>query len=344
MKNKKLIIVLLILLLVILTFEIYYIIKNYFSDRYNEDNTETSEYEDVKKIREYNNPVVPEGFNKVETDTASWELDENGNPKGWNNGLVIEDTIGNQFVWVPVNSIQYEKLLKTYVSKTISNEDRRLLEPVKKYSGFYVARYEAGVSIEMQEGLSNIGPETNDIEGIPVSKKGVRPWNYITKENAKTSAEKMYTNEYIYSGILTYTQWYHINSWLEVSGYDVKDPQKYGNFSNVNFKFNGIYSDDLGVTYKSGNNKNKATINMILATGITDRNMTNNLYDFYGNVSESTILQYTSINPNENVEKRYSVFYAQGGYYDNSSKGADQTFTHGWANSKTGFRVVLYIK
>ena len=56
----------------------------------------------LSKKSSYNNPIVPEGFKKIETDTASWEL-ENGIPKGWNSGLVIEDEIGNQFVWVPIS-------------------------------------------------------------------------------------------------------------------------------------------------------------------------------------------------------------------------------------------------
>ena len=63
----------------------------------------------------FNNPLVPEGFKKVETNSASWELDTEGNPKGWNNGLVIEDEKGNQFVWIPCtltgynNTVQYSK-------------------------------------------------------------------------------------------------------------------------------------------------------------------------------------------------------------------------------------------
>ncbi len=32
----------------------------------------------------YNNPIVPEGFKKVESALASWKLDEDGKPLGWN--------------------------------------------------------------------------------------------------------------------------------------------------------------------------------------------------------------------------------------------------------------------
>ena len=49
-----------------------------------------------KEKYNYKNPIIPEGFH-----TASWEKQEDGAIKGWNNGLVIEDDKGNQFVWVP---------------------------------------------------------------------------------------------------------------------------------------------------------------------------------------------------------------------------------------------------
>lgn len=319
-----------------------YCILNIYFNKSNKDII--SEEETIEKIKEYNNPIIPQGFTKVETNTASWELDENGIPRGWNKGLVIEDEIGNQFVWVPVNSTWYDNLLNGLSYKAPGVEERNLLKPIMKYSGFYVGRYEAGVPKEMQDTLNNIGTETNDVQGIPVSKKGVRPWNYITKENTKINSEKMYSNEFVYSGLLTCGQWYLINSWLEESGYNVKDPKDYGNFSNVNFMFSGMYSDDLGVMYKNGNNKNKATKNMILATGVTDRNMTNNLYDFYGNVSESTISQIRGKSPDGMSERVTLSFDSQGGYYDNSSIAANQSFSHAWANSKTGFRVVLYVK
>lgn len=44
-----------------------------------------------------NNPTIPEGFKPIDTETSSWEdVEENVN-----NGLVIQDKVGNEFVWVP---------------------------------------------------------------------------------------------------------------------------------------------------------------------------------------------------------------------------------------------------
>lgn len=78
---------------------------------------------------DYKNPIIPDGFNKVETENASWELDENGDIKGWNNGLVIEDENGNQFVWIPVdiNNLKYSKNVKIfrYTNSTIDDTIKR---------------------------------------------------------------------------------------------------------------------------------------------------------------------------------------------------------------------------
>ena len=49
------------------------------------------------------NPTIPEGYKPVDTETSSWG-DGSSAPtvENVNNGLVIEDANGNQFVWIPV--------------------------------------------------------------------------------------------------------------------------------------------------------------------------------------------------------------------------------------------------
>ena len=50
-----------------------------------------------------NNPTIPEGYKPVDTETSEWG---NGTSaptlENVNNGLVIQDKAGNQFVWIPV--------------------------------------------------------------------------------------------------------------------------------------------------------------------------------------------------------------------------------------------------
>jgi len=100
---------------------------------------------------------------------------------------------------------------------------------------------------------------------------------------------------------------------LDNSGYDIKDSRDYGNYSNINFVFDGKYSIDYGKTYEYNNEKSKVIYNMILSAGATERNKTNNIYDLAGNVTEfQDYRRY--INGDYGIEEDYR---SRGGYYDN---------------------------
>lgn len=302
--------------------------------------------DDEKIISSYNNPKIPEGFSTVDTETAKW-IEENGIIQGWNQGLVIEDSMGNQFVWVPVNEkiIEYSnKKIKDELNYDLSmlyhnNEDEN---QVLRYGGFYISRYEAGVPDEIQNRTSNISKETNDILGIPVSKSGIIPWNYISLKNAKLNAESMYNTKQISSGLPTLRQIQYIMAWLDKDGYDVyKDSSNFGNYSNVNFEFSGLYSEDYGKNYRYGRNVTKNENNIILSTGITERNKTKNIYDLAGNLWEYTN-DYLEINENEIMG-----YYCTGGHYDNTGNNYP-AYSFNLKNvspiDKVGYRVVLFFK
>ncbi len=265
----------------------------------------------------YNTPIVPQGFKKVETESASWEI-ENGIPTGWNNGLVIEDEKGNQFVWVPKVEIESEELLRVIKSDLdeLQEQEQRqehqnkLDEQIKKYGGFYIARYEAGITDEMQDSITEYSPTTNDITGIPVSKKGQVPWNFISLKNAKINAKKMYEeNEKIESDLISPIQWVHLMQWLKNNGLDIQNCSKYGNFSNNSYRFTGVYSEDYGKTYQYAENKLKWENNIITGTGASEQNKFNNIYDFSGNVMEYT-----------DGWVRARGYYSVGGYFDTPRK------------------------
>ena len=338
----------LLLLIPIILFILIIIILSYLLNQKKDKTQEENIQNDAKSSPEiintaiiepktsYNNPIVPNGFHKVETDTASWELDEQGNPKGWDNGLVIEDSIGNQFVWIPVKNVKQSEV--NNVSKLPQGIESEHIQN-QKYGGFYVARYEAGVPIEMQSINNNISEETNNINGIPVSKKGERPWNYISYDNAKANSENMYSNEYIQSGLMTIFQRNEVVSFVNKT-YDIKndisvDSANIGNYLNSNFTFTGLYSSDDGKNYSNGTNVTKSkSKGLILSTGITDRNKTYNIYDLAGNLSE---MLCASSDGNINVAGRS---YLNDGL--TPLENIDRIVTK--PNSKLGFRVVLYIK
>ena len=302
------------------------------STKINDTNRVSHIYEE--KSFNYKNPVVPDGFKKIETDNASWKATENGDILGWNNGLVIEDDKGNQFVWVPVNVLNIE-YSDYYQIDDYKYTNENLNDTIRKYQGFYVSRYEAGISINTKK-FDTISTETNNIIDIPVSKKNSIPWNYICENNAAESASKMYTKYNVQSRLIDLKQAILINEWLNSCGYDVyNSSREWGNYSNSTFKFSGYYSTDNGEHYNYGMNETKSQCT-IISTGSSEKNKANNIYDWAGNLWEltSTKLEGTD------------YFYSYGGYYGMSGNigGAGTINAYdGQESCKTGFRIVLDI-
>ena len=319
MNRKILVLILTCLLIIIIGFTIYLSYSNH-------------QKSEPEVISTYNNPIVPEGFKSVDTETAKWTKQDDGTIKDWNKGLVIEDSIGNQFVWIPINldDLHYDSYYLSekdqYSKDNLNTEDEEDLQ-ILKYGGFYIGRYEAGVPKELQSNLENISEETNNISGIPVSQKGVIPWNYISFKNAKQNAENMYQSDTIRSSLLSNKQWNGIMQWLNECGYNVySNSFSWGNYSNVNFEFTGYYSINHGKSYQYGKETLKTKYNMILSCGSTDRNMANNIYDLAGNLAEYTL---------END--------AKGGYYDYIDQGTYGGGSYIEPSNQIGFRVVLFI-
>lgn len=282
----------------------------------------------------YKNPIVPQGFNKVQTSSASWKL-ENGFPKGWNSGLVIEDQTGNQFVWIPINieDLNYTLTGDTDFHYTADN----LPETIKKYGGFYVSRYEAGVPYSLQNNLNNISSITNDVIDVPVSKKGVMPWNFISYNNAYLSAKKMYCTDSYSSNLISFPQTLWILNWLESSGYNITNSTDWGNYSDAHFICSGLYSEDSGKNYKYSDAYKKSQYTCILSSGATDRNMANNIYDFAGNLWEFTSTNFSN--------SKY--YYSYGGYYATPGIQRPAYCINAYSlepSDNIGFRICLDIK
>lgn len=330
--RKKILVCIMSTIFLVLCMSLYYLMK---------DSKLLSMEKNIEIISNYNNPIVPQGFKRVETDLASWKLEE-GIPIGWNNGLVIEDEIGNQFVWVPVNleDEEYKKLSEESSNKYYNKKDLHSSikeeNQIMKYGGFYISRYEAGISEEIRKNTNAFSAETNNIEGIPVSKEGQIPWNYISWGKAKKNSENMYQeNSSVESNLMTARQLGSLYYWLDKTGYNFENSKEWGNFSDVNFRFTGYYSTDYGRTYNYVENKLKSQYNMLLSTGATERNKSNNIYDFVGNVME-----YIDVIENDTNKGKILNYYVIGGYYDNTSQ--YHIMKAYGVTSKQGFRVILY--
>ena len=270
--------------------------------------------------------VVPENWKA----TIS-EMTEDGVPipKGFTyvtgtkeTGTVIKDSIENEFVWIPATEASYVKdfSFPSYYGATASNtsDDPSLptditdeAADVKKYGGFYIGRYEAGIP------TGDTSPSNKT--GKPVSKQGAKVWTNITYDNAKASAESMISNDYVQTGLLTGKAWDTTCHFIEDAVSSLTDSRTYGNHSNSQSPANvtGYGSKQVA--------------------GFSDKWSVKNIYDLAGNVWEWTSGAYSA----NRIYRGGSYNYGGDNYpvsYRNYSN--VPSLTSGFI----GFRSRLYIK
>ena len=245
-------------------------------------------------------------------------------------GLVIHDEKGNEFVWVPATVSTYIKdtsfpsynNIKPTGDDTLPNGITNETTDVKKYGGFYIGRYEAGVP-ENQSSIDGESSSTSDVKGVPVSKKDATVWSNISYPNAKANAENMISNEYVQTGLITGKSWDTTCHWIEGSLKSInelaslKDSRYYGNYEN-------------SLAPAKENSRTKRT------AGFNENWKVKNIYDLAGNVWEWT------------SEACSSYFIRRGGNFRNDGSGYPVSYRSDDGASDTndalGFRPRLYIK
>ena len=240
---------------------------------------------------------IPAGF-KVADDSGN-TIDE---------GIVIEDSKKNQFVWVPVSKENFEtefirregymegtlqenlsecgeadatgvntdKSVKE--SETTKQEAIKMYASVKRNEGFYIARYEAG-----KEGKEVVSKKGADVyNNIPWSAKGeIKESDETTGGAVELSRDFANSNNYktVTSTLIYGVQWDAVMKWME----NVSNPNVEGKTYIQDSTGMGWYSDN----YNSGNSDNKTGID--IGEENKGSNQVKKIYDLAGNVSEWTM-------------------------------------------------------
>ena len=203
-------------------------------------------------------PYLPTGFTQVKGTTLK-------------NGLTIQDSTGNQYVWVEVPKAErvyktagleikdftdeeYTKIeddLHTYTdvyrdgtsykdeyysevgltNDQYTNLKKTMLKSVYQNGGFYIGKYETGIENKPKTSYS---VDTAPTE-TPVIKRNAYPYNYVTCSQAQTLANNMESGNHT-SSLMFGVQWDLVLKYLETKGtsqMDLKtDSTSWGNYIN----------------------------------------------------------------------------------------------------------------
>ena len=315
------------------------------------------------KVKDHNGDVfyLPKGF----------KISENVSEQTVKDGLVIIDDTGDketnesEFVWIPVDNTDlgsFEEKFTNNIGSSYKTLDSNLLKEnteaeeyiqmnnsVYKYGGFYIARYEAGISDKLQnklleEGYFDQRYITQDTTKYfatkkykPVSKSEAITWNYISwggtfeetssdgiagnnnSNGAVKVAKSMYTNNfktYVTSGLCYGSQWEAIMNFI--------DQNYYTNSCDEQSAI--IDSSEVGNYY-----------GVLQSTGSNMLFFIKNISDLAGNVWEWTM---------EGFNDMYRI--TRGGSYSSSgdmySISSSKEFYPNDYSKEIGFRVALWIK
>lgn len=263
-------------------------------------------------------------------------------------GLTIQDSKGNQYVWVEVPQTEevyqtaglsitaftdaeytlIENDLHKYTSvyrngtsytDTHSGNDastgltstqytelkKKMLKSVYQNGGFYVGKYEAGITDSYRDYGEEYDTEHPIVE-TAVVQENAYPYNWVTCSQAQTLASNMASGEYT-SSLMFGVQWDLMLKYLETKGAATVeelngDSTSWGNvvnntytIENSNVKYNVVDQNTFLITEwlpATSYTHNEGDIT-ILTTGASSDFSKQNIYNIAGNIAEWT-LEYTS--------------------------------------------------
>ena len=167
-----------------------------------------------------------------------------------------------------------------------------MLSSVYTNGGFWIGRYEAGVSDTV--------PRTaeGEITGLEAkSQKDMYPFNFVTCSQAQTLASAMSTDSSKTSSLMFGIQWDLVCRFLDrkdgLTTADINsDSGTWGNYYDVEVPItstNAKKSEDYGETWNAITGVKAGDSEIILSTGASDKTRKMNIFDFAGNELEWTL-------------------------------------------------------
>ena len=291
--------------------------------------------------------------NFTETEYTAIETDLHTYTDYYRNGTSYKDTY-------------YSDATTGLTSEKYTELKQKMLKSVYENGGFWIGRYEAGIT-------KNRTSKDEEITAAPLSKAGtvenpVYPYTYVRCSQAQTLASQLSTEKSYTSSLMFGVQWDLVLKHIEVkevaNGTALatiqsalrSDSKDWGNYIDASFTINrGKYARDEAlttwynyntalencVTYANGISTkvlaSSSSNSILLTTGASDACKKMNIYDLAGNVYEWT-LEYTA--------DTYFPCANRGGSYDGNGSDipASNRFNDDSTNSDfyIGFRPSLF--
>lgn len=282
---------------------------------------------------------------------STFILEEEEVKPGINIWEIISDKIYD------INIAKENVVITSAKTEATLNEAKAIYASVAKHGGFYIARYEAGMTApraitqDVATGELTYGDLTKQ---NVLFKAGTYPCNYVAWSNNYDLtneaggiielARSFYTADNANIGVVSTpvygVHWDTMETFCNTSGRN-----KYGNYMDVEYSYVGRYlTDESKNTYttdsiSSDKEKDKATL---FTAGSSSYTRINNLYDIAGSLSEWTMEGMT-------VETDDMVSYARivrGGNYKEKTTGVSyrDSRIQDYIGNDVGFRIALYIK
>ena len=291
--------------------------------------------------------------NFTETEYTAIETDLHTYTDYYRNGTSYKDTY-------------YSDATTGLTSEKYTELKQKMLKSVYENGGFWIGRYEAGIT-------KNRTSKDEEITAAPLSTAGtvenpVYPYTYVRCSQAQTLASQLSTEKSYTSSLMFGVQWDLVLKHIEVKEVENgtalakiqralrTDSKDWGNYRDASFEINRgkyakygalttwyNYNTALAncVTYANGKSTklsaSSSSNSILLTTGASDACKKMNIYDLAGNVSEWT-LEYTATT--------YNPCASRGGLCSNtgSSSPASYRFCYDTTYSYTGigFRPSLF--